>query len=94
MSASDFFYRNRDIAGLSNPSRSIFVAIREAVENSLDAAESQKFLRIFTCVSHLSLKQQKTPKSISFGLKTMAAVYRPDSFLQRLVKYFMAANTS
>src|SRR5512143_435225 len=42
MSASDFFYRNRDIAGLSNPSRSIFVAIREAVENSLDAAESQK----------------------------------------------------
>jgi DNA topoisomerase-6 subunit B len=42
MSASDFFYRNRDIAGLSNPSRSIFVAIREAVENSLDAAEGQK----------------------------------------------------
>ncbi len=42
MSASDFFYRNRDIAGLSNPSRSIFVAIREAVENSLDAAESEK----------------------------------------------------
>jgi DNA topoisomerase-6 subunit B len=42
MSASDFFYRNRDIAGLSNPSRSIFVAIREIVENSLDAAESHK----------------------------------------------------
>ncbi len=42
ISASDFFYRNRDIAGLTNPSRSIFVAIREVVENSLDAAESQK----------------------------------------------------
>src|SRR4030043_2216592 len=42
MSASDFFSRNRDIAGLSNPSRSIFVAIREIVENSLEAAESQK----------------------------------------------------
>ena len=42
MSVSDFFYRNRDIAGLTNPSRSIFVAIREVVENSLDAAESQK----------------------------------------------------
>ena len=42
ISASDFFYRNRDIAGLTNPSRSIFVAIREIVENSLDAAESQK----------------------------------------------------
>ncbi len=42
ISASDFFYRNRDIAGLTNPSRAVFVAIREIVENSLDAAESQK----------------------------------------------------
>ena len=42
ISASDFFYRNRDIAGFTNPSRAIFVAIREIVENSLDASESQK----------------------------------------------------
>ena len=42
ISASDFFYRNRDIAGFTNPSRAIFVAIREIVENSLDAAESHK----------------------------------------------------
>ncbi|MGF3522206.1 MAG: DNA topoisomerase VI subunit B [Candidatus Bathyarchaeia archaeon] len=42
ISASDFFYRNRDIAGFSNPSRAIFVAIREIVENALDAAESHK----------------------------------------------------
>ncbi len=42
ISASDFFYRNRDIAGLTNPSRAIFVAIRELVENSLDSAESHK----------------------------------------------------
>lgn len=42
ISASDFFYRNRDIAGFTNPSRAIFAAIRELVENSLDAAESEK----------------------------------------------------
>jgi DNA topoisomerase-6 subunit B len=42
ISASDFFYRNRDIAGFTNPSRAIFAAIRELVENSLDAAESSK----------------------------------------------------
>ncbi len=42
ISASDFFYRNRDIAGFTNPSRAVFVAIREIVENSLDAAESQR----------------------------------------------------
>jgi DNA topoisomerase-6 subunit B len=37
-----FFYRNRDIAGFTNSSRAIFAAIRELVENSLDAAESLK----------------------------------------------------
>ncbi|MBS7636531.1 DNA topoisomerase VI subunit B [Candidatus Bathyarchaeota archaeon] len=42
ISASDFFYRNRDIAGFTNPTRAIFAAIRELVENSLDAAESLK----------------------------------------------------
>lgn len=42
ISASDFFYRNRDIAGFTNPSRAIFSAMREIIENSLDAAESLK----------------------------------------------------
>jgi len=42
ISAADFFYRNRDIAGFTNPSRAIFAATRELVENSLDAAESLK----------------------------------------------------
>jgi len=42
ISAADFFYRNRDIAGFTNPSRGIFAAVRELVENSLDAAESLK----------------------------------------------------
>jgi DNA topoisomerase-6 subunit B len=39
ISPADFFYRNRDIAGFSNPSRSLYTSIRELVENSLDAAE-------------------------------------------------------
>ncbi|MFW6110752.1 MAG: DNA topoisomerase VI subunit B [Thermoproteota archaeon] len=42
ISAADFFYRNREIAGFTNPTRAIFAAIREVVENSLDAAESLK----------------------------------------------------
>jgi len=51
MSPSDFFYRNREIAGFSNPSRAIYAAVRELLENSLDACEAQKalpeiFLRI------------------------------------------------
>jgi len=39
ISAADFFYRNRDIAGFTNPARAIFSSIRELIENSLDAAD-------------------------------------------------------
>lgn len=51
ISPSDFFYRNREIAGFSNPSRATYTAVRELLENSLDACETQRepptiFLRI------------------------------------------------
>ncbi len=39
ISPSEFFYQHRDLAGFSNPSRSIYSALRELVENSLDAAD-------------------------------------------------------
>ena len=44
ISAADFFYRNREIAGFTNPSRAIFAAVRELVENSLDATDTLKIL--------------------------------------------------
>jgi DNA topoisomerase-6 subunit B len=39
ISAADFFYRNRDIAGFTNPARAIFSSMRELVENALDASD-------------------------------------------------------
>src|SRR5579864_8711542 len=39
ISPSEFFYRNRDLAGFTNPSRALYMAVRELVENSLDACE-------------------------------------------------------
>ena len=39
LSAAEFFYRNREIAGFSNPTRALYQTIRELVENSLDATE-------------------------------------------------------
>jgi DNA topoisomerase-6 subunit B len=39
ISAADFFYRNRAIAGFDNPVRATYTIVRELVENSLDAAE-------------------------------------------------------
>lgn len=44
ISPADFFYRNRDIAGFSNPARSLYMSIRELVENSLDACEVGRIL--------------------------------------------------
>ncbi|MDA4117262.1 MAG: DNA topoisomerase VI subunit B [Thaumarchaeota archaeon] len=39
ISPSEFFYRNRDLAGFTNPARALYMAVRELVENSLDASE-------------------------------------------------------
>jgi len=39
ISPADFFYRNRDIAGFTNPARAIFSSVRELMENALDASE-------------------------------------------------------
>jgi DNA topoisomerase-6 subunit B len=44
LSVSAWFYRNRAIAGFDNPARSLYVAVRELVENSLDACEEARSL--------------------------------------------------
>ncbi len=38
-SPADFFYENMDVCGFDNPIRAIYTAVRELVENSLDACE-------------------------------------------------------
>ena len=55
ISAADFFYRNRDIAGFTNPTRAIYSTIRELVENSLDACETRQTPpEIYLRISHES----------------------------------------
>ncbi len=44
ISPSEFFYRNRDLAGFTNPSRALYMTIRELVENSLDACDLARIL--------------------------------------------------
>ncbi len=53
ISPSEFFYRNRDLAGFTNPARALYSAVRELVENSLDATElfgilPEVYVRIIT----------------------------------------------
>jgi DNA topoisomerase-6 subunit B len=44
LSVSAWFYRNKAIAGFDNPARSLYVAVRELLENSLDACEEARTL--------------------------------------------------
>ncbi len=44
LSPAEFFYRNREIAGFSNPARALYQTVREFVENSLDAADMHGIL--------------------------------------------------
>ncbi len=52
ISPSEFFYRNRDLAGFSNPTRSLYTAVREFVENALDACDRNGILPSV----HMSIK--------------------------------------
>ncbi len=44
ISPSDFFYRNKEIAGFENPAKACYTIVREFVENSLDSCELGGFL--------------------------------------------------
>lgn len=58
ISPSEFFYRNRDLAGFSNPTRSLYTAVREFVENGLDACDQNGILPDI----HLSIKAVEPDK--------------------------------
>ncbi|MDG6928783.1 MAG: DNA topoisomerase VI subunit B [Nitrososphaerota archaeon] len=60
ISPSEFFYRNRDLAGFSNPSRALYSAIREIVENSLDSCELHSILpELYVRVSYAPGEEDK-----------------------------------
>src|SRR3989344_7034369 len=44
ISVSDFFTRNRHLLGFDNPRKALLTAIKEAVDNALDAAEEMGVL--------------------------------------------------
>ncbi len=69
ISPSEFFYRNRDLAGFSNPTRSLYTAVREFVENALDACDQKGILPDV----HLAIKavdpEQPDPKPYILTVK-------------------------
>jgi len=65
ISPSDFFYRNREIAGFSNPSRAIYAAVRELLENSMDACEARQVPpTIYIRITELAPSETESETSI------------------------------
>ena len=46
ISVSEFFLKNRHLLGFDNPKKALLTTIKEAVDNSLDAAEAAKVLPV------------------------------------------------
>ncbi|MFQ6050231.1 MAG: DNA topoisomerase VI subunit B [Candidatus Hydrothermarchaeota archaeon] len=44
ISVSEFFSKNRAMLGFDNPQKALFISVKEAVDNSLDACEEAKIL--------------------------------------------------
>ncbi len=44
MSVAEFFARNKELAGFSNPTRALYQTVRELVENALDATDTHGIL--------------------------------------------------
>ena len=59
LSPSEFFYRNREIAGFSNPTRALYQTVRELVENSLDATEMHGILPEIKVIVKLDKEDQE-----------------------------------
>jgi len=64
ISVSEFFAKNRHLLGFDNPRKALLTAIKEAVDNSLDACEEAKILADIT----VSIKQL-TEKKFTITVK-------------------------
>ena len=69
ISPSEFFYRNRDLAGFSNPTRSLYTSVREFVENALDACDQKRILPDIHLLIKAVDSEQPDPKHYVLTVK-------------------------
>ncbi len=48
ISVAEFFAKNRELAGFSNPTRALYQTVRELVENALDATDTHSILPVIS----------------------------------------------
>ena len=86
ISPSEFFYRNRDLAGFSNPSRALYTSVRELVENSLDACEQEGILPDLTVKIEMAPEGTKAGDQLAYVVTVkdngpgIEAKYLPNAF--------------
>src|SRR3989344_5911049 len=60
ISVSEFFLKNRHLLGFDNPRKALLTAIKEAVDNSLDACEEMKVAPdIFVTIEEVAAERYK-----------------------------------
>ncbi len=80
ISPSEFFYRNRDLAGFTNPTRALYMTVRELVENSLDACDSSSILpEISVSIrEHVEVQGMPDPKHYTVTVKDNGPAIDPE----------------
>ncbi len=80
ISPSEFFYRNRDLAGFTNPTRALYMTVRELVENSLDACDSSSILpEISVSIrEHVEVQGMPDPKHYTVTVKDNGPAIEPE----------------
>ncbi len=68
ISPSEFFYRNRDLAGFSNPARALYTSVRELIENSLDACEQFSILPDVSCKIEAGPEDNKAGDQLAYTI--------------------------
>ncbi len=81
ISPAEFFYRNKEIAGFANPARALYQAVRELVENALDATDAHGILpNIEVSIERDSVKQHVYRISVKDNGIGIPEKYIPEAF--------------
>jgi len=79
ISPSDFFYRNRDLAGFTNPSRALYSTVRELVENSLDACELERIPpEVYARITPFDPRELEDPRKYVVRVQDNGPGVQPD----------------
>jgi DNA topoisomerase-6 subunit B len=79
LSPSEWFMRNRNIAGFDNAARALYTALRELVENGLDACEASKTLPDVSVTIRREQQEKKDPTVYTMRVEDHGVGVAPDS---------------